>query len=309
MPLATEQKPTALGKASTNTTRGSISLAKQKTLLDLPHEDIDYLFAALQFVEDVRRKSSGTSSGKDAAKEVKEEESEVAQESIDVVLEAFRMACTNLPIDKEAISTTREALDAALVTFAGDAALTQVAQIMALASKGREMTVDDKGREIRKADLPSFMQQPAYTRQQMQCVVPGLFVGSYHPARNAALLQQHNVTHILCCVQGTPSFPDTVKYLFLNADDVPQYNMAQHFEKSIAFIENAINKGGAVLVHCGAGISRAPTICAAYLIHRLRISHHQALRMVKAARSAASPNVGFTAQLKEFAESVRSEKR
>jgi protein-tyrosine phosphatase len=55
--------------------------------------------------------------------------------------------------------------------------------------------------------------------------------------------------------------------------------------------------GKTVFVHCVAGISRTPTIVAAYLASRLGIDGTTALARVTAAHPRANPNQGFRAAL------------
>lgn len=49
----------------------------------------------------------------------------------------------------------------------------------------------------------------------------------------------------------------------------------------------------AVLIHCGAGVSRSASLCIAFLMRDRRITAHEALQLVKERRSIAEPNDGF----------------
>jgi protein-tyrosine phosphatase len=42
--------------------------------------------------------------------------------------------------------------------------------------------------------------------------------------------------------------------------DLDDYNITQHFEETHKFINSAKGSGGAVLVHCAAGVSRGGTL-------------------------------------------------
>lgn len=57
-------------------------------------------------------------------------------------------------------------------------------------------------------------------------------------------------------------------------------NIAQHFEPSYQFVEEAESEGGKVLIHCGAGASRSATLCAAYLMRVRRWKVKQTLELV-----------------------------
>lgn len=86
----------------------------------------------------------------------------------------------------------------------------------------------------------------------------------------------------------------------LNADDHPSQDMTQFFERAIAFIRDATHNNGRVLVHCGAGISRASTVTLAYLMHDLRLPLDQAYNLVKSVRPCIHPNPGFVKQLRAY---------
>lgn len=46
-------------------------------------------------------------------------------------------------------------------------------------------------------------------------------------------------------------------------------NLLRHFSNSFEYISNAIGKGGVVLVHCAAGVSRSATVRAKALVSHL----------------------------------------
>ncbi|PWV05215.1 putative dual specificity protein phosphatase [Trypanosoma cruzi] len=141
--------------------------------------------------------------------------------------------------------------------------------------------------------------------QAMHEVVPGLYVGSYHPASERELLHRHKVTHVLCCIDVMPRFPSEFTYMKISAQDMPGYNIAKFFPQTFEFIEDAlIKQHSAVLVHCGAGISRAPTIAAAYLIKKLRMTAVAAIELIQSRRHVASPNLGFRQQLRAYQEEL-----
>src|SRR5271154_6744959 len=100
----------------------------------------------------------------------------------------------------------------------------------------------------------------------MSFIVEGLYLGNLKDASNEKLLQQYGITHILGLVNGQPRFDNIIYLVYNNVDDHPNQNILQYFGQSISFIDKAINKGGKVLVHCFAGVSRSATIVIAYLM-------------------------------------------
>ena len=133
-------------------------------------------------------------------------------------------------------------------------------------------------------------------------VCDGLYLSSAKAAYNKDILKNNSITHI---VNAAPQveychFKNDIIYYKLNILDSCDENIFDYFENVNCFINNAINKKGCVLVHCHEGISRAPTICAGYLIQYHKYRYDIALEYLKKCKSNISPNTGFIKQLKEF---------
>lgn len=79
--------------------------------------------------------------------------------------------------------------------------------------------------------------------------------------------------------------------------DLVDENIIQYFPETYEFIKNALAGKGRVLVHCQAGVSRSPTIVAAYIMREKQLSAQQALDIIKLRRSFIEPNRGFMEQL------------
>ena len=99
-------------------------------------------------------------------------------------------------------------------------------------------------------------------------------------------------------------FKDSIKYHSVSVLDSSKENINQHFKKINEFIKNAIERGGSVLVHCHEGISRAPTLCAGYLIEHEKLKNDTALQVIQQIKSNINPNEGFKHQLKLFSDSI-----
>lgn len=115
-------------------------------------------------------------------------------------------------------------------------------------------------------------------------------------------LEDAKITHILSVLDFNycDQRPDFAKYtrLFIQADDVWDENLLQHFTKTNAFISAALKEEESrVLVHCAMGISRSATIVCAYLMWSQRLKADEALGMARLGRSRCDPNAGFMIQL------------
>ena len=111
----------------------------------------------------------------------------------------------------------------------------------------------------------------------------------------------HHATRTTHHVPRTTHHAPRTRYKLVQCDDNPRQNMEQHFASCTAFIHDARVRGGTVLVHCIAGISRASAITLAYLLSITRLELPVLVAGLKHARSVANPNQGFLQQLEEFA--------
>lgn len=82
--------------------------------------------------------------------------------------------------------------------------------------------------------------------------------------------------------------------------DNPEADIIHYFPEAIQFIQDAIDKDESILVHCLAGVSRSPTIVAAYLMATQKLRWKEAIAVIKRTRPFVNPNPGFIAQLKLF---------
>ncbi len=103
------------------------------------------------------------------------------------------------------------------------------------------------------------------------------------------------------------SYRGTVTYLSLPLQDVPDANIAQHFEQATTFIDE-VAANEPVLVHCVVGASRSVSVVLAYLMKKNNWDVETALSHVKNLRSVAEPNEGFLKQLHEYAKLIGTEK-
>lgn len=138
----------------------------------------------------------------------------------------------------------------------------------------------------------------------MSKILPNLYLGQATDANNKKLLDELGVTHILIVARELPEFQcQGYSYLKVPAQDNYTYDIAQHFDQMIAFIDEGRAKG-AVLVHCMFGVSRSAAAVLAYLIRKKRFSFKRAFDFVNAKRRIL-PNENFVRQLIVFAEQVR----
>lgn len=136
-------------------------------------------------------------------------------------------------------------------------------------------------------------------------VLDGLFVGSGRSAWNLQRLLGLGVTHVVNAAPQTEScFHKELTYLTVDVLDSPEAPIGEHFARANRFIEEARRGGGAVLVHCHGGVSRAAAIVLAYLLGCEGRRFCDAWDLLKATRPQVAPNPGFIMQLKRFEQEV-----
>lgn len=86
----------------------------------------------------------------------------------------------------------------------------------------------------------------------------------------------------------------------LPTDDLNEEEICEHFEKAHKIIRFSLACGKKVLVHCAHGVSRSPTVVAAYLMLENGWTRRQAMEWIIARRPVVSPNDGFMEQLKSL---------
>lgn len=227
-----------------------------------------------------------------------------AAQGLDDALAAFRVEATRVPPSSPAtLKAALENLESTLQSALNHAGVFDVdvraAFRAATATWDSNVATATPSSQKSVAPVPKYKLMSCYVQQQMHRILPSVFLSSFHAAADAALMRAEGITHVCCCVDVSPRFPKEFQYLVIPASDDEGFDLSRFFTAACEFIESA--RGGNVLVHCGAGISRAPTIVAAYMIFKTGLSARDALLHIKSIRSCVSPNKGFLQQLDQFA--------
>jgi len=140
----------------------------------------------------------------------------------------------------------------------------------------------------------------------MSLITEGLYLGDYRNATSKSWLAKHNISHVVnCAKEHQEYFPDRLVYLSLHLDDSEEQVIYHVLEQSYQFIKEALEKGGSVLVHCHAGISRSASIVIYYLMKMSGNEYDRIYFFVKHKRPQVNPNPGFVKQLISTTPAVR----
>lgn len=118
-------------------------------------------------------------------------------------------------------------------------------------------------------------------------ICPNLYLGNLNAIKNTNILDENNIEAIVNCTKDIPFhiyFKD--KSMFrLNIEDNKEFENLEKFKSKIIdatlFIDDQINQGKNVIVHCFWGLMRSPTVIASYLIYRYKMDVEGAIEFVK----------------------------
>jgi len=141
---------------------------------------------------------------------------------------------------------------------------------------------------------------------QLAMVTPYLYLAAA-TALSPNTLEERGVSLVINMTRELPILPvDGASSIRVEVEDNPQTDLLSHFESLCCLIREERERGGVVLVHCVAGVSRSASLCLAYLVKHY-CSLNQAWRHVKTIRPWVRPNHSFMAQLVEWEVIVRPE--
>lgn len=132
-----------------------------------------------------------------------------------------------------------------------------------------------------------------------------LHVGGQYLRRGWSILEQRGITAV---VNMRKEFDDLQAgiapshYLHLPTVDNTAPTI-EHLARGVAFIKRELERGGRVYIHCEAGVGRAPTMAAAYLISE-GWSPAAAWALLRARRPFVRPTSPQVKQLDRFAQIV-----
>ena len=141
-----------------------------------------------------------------------------------------------------------------------------------------------------------------------QSASASLWLCSFVTACDAAFIQAERIGCIVTVGVGMKSeLVSVAERHTLHVLDELHEDLTPHLDSTAELIGRNLDAGRSVVVHCECGISRSPTVVAAFLVHRgLAADAEDAVSMVKAARSCICPNAAFMGQLRDWADARTS---
>ena len=160
---------------------------------------------------------------------------------------------------------------------------------------------------------------PAYMMAEADAheVAPGLWLGSEAAARGAGFLRARGIRAVVNCAVDSEPLPEAARraagvdfFRWVKIVDLPGADNRRGIDEGLAALAEAERHvrgaaGGAVLVHCIAGVSRSATVVIAHLVAARGMSLLEAAGAVKARRKVVLPNVGFFRCLMQLERELR----
>ena len=154
-------------------------------------------------------------------------------------------------------------------------------------------------------ELVLFEKEPSYNE-----IIDNIYVGNYRFALDAELLIKEGITYILNCANGLKNFYENdniFKYLYFPLYDSESQKLDKYLEETNKFIKEGSENGNKILIHCGAGVSRSPTLCLMYMIIEKNYKYSDAYVLMKQRRKCVIPNMGFRKLLEQKSYEIHKE--
>ncbi len=113
-------------------------------------------------------------------------------------------------------------------------------------------------------------------------------------------LQKHKTQNKKGCFQEWWQFRREPKHMLLPLEDTPFVFITDYFAKVFRFMNEALEAGNGVVVHCEQGRSRSGALVIAFLMKRNKTKYPETLNKILLHRKRVMPNIGFQIQVTLF---------
>ena len=135
----------------------------------------------------------------------------------------------------------------------------------------------------------------------MNEIIDHLFISGIDALVDQSLLITNQIKRVVSVgVELPPHLHETKLYknvAFLNILDSPDVSLVSTIRKCLPFIDEGLNQGECVLVHCVYGQSRSVSVVASFLMLCRNFTVNSALELIKLKRPGICINPGFLCQL------------
>ena len=137
-------------------------------------------------------------------------------------------------------------------------------------------------------------------------ILPYLYLSGQDGVARKAALDQTGITHILNVMDSCRTRDDDAFLrVHVPISDYGDSDLADAVDKCCDFIERTRLAGGKVLLHCGRGQNRSPTVATAYLMRYKGMTLKEAFFYVRERRPEFAPHENYLRQLQECEQATR----
>ena len=145
---------------------------------------------------------------------------------------------------------------------------------------------------------------PAYSEPDIAWIEPGFAIGSCPYAGDRQRIYERGIRAVVALYEPDERANASWVDLGVEVVSVPTRDWAgipaANFDRVVEVISACLEADKPVLLHCLAGINRAPTLAAAVLCKRHGLTVEAALEVVRRARPAACPTLEQETSLREW---------
>ena len=135
-----------------------------------------------------------------------------------------------------------------------------------------------------------------------------LYISNYQTAKNKELVKNLGINTIINVAMELDHDYDNIKVYKYHLDDKHHFKITNFLDKIADLINEKINSGHMVLIHCMAGKSRSATFILAYLMKYKGMNLDEAYKFFYEKRQIF-PNNGFIRELVEFDKKLFTESK
>ena len=116
-----------------------------------------------------------------------------------------------------------------------------------------------------------------------------IYIGNINIAQNTDFIKNNYITTIINCSKDIPFYHNHTKnYRIPVNDDLSTASiilMTHYLKHLIPIINNHLNNGEILFIHCRAGMQRSATFLAGLLMYRYKLDKPSAITLIKNKRS------------------------
>jgi hypothetical protein len=169
--------------------------------------------------------------------------------------------------------------------------------------------------KLLEVQFPTKLDRKPSLGDDINEIIPGLFVGDFYAATNWQTLCHHKIKAVVNATWSAPCLfgykKGKIKYLRLRLKDDHKTNLLPFIAKCNKFVQHQrVELGKNVLIHCSAGMSRSVSLAIAYLLleapcyapyYPFRFEcYEDTILFVQSKRLCARPNDSFCEQLERL---------